>query len=263
LPGDSEREFLIFTHCCHPSLCNDNLSGIGVATALARYVAQHDHRFTYRFVFAPATIGSITWLAQHQSMLTRIEHGLILGLLGDTAGLSYKRSRDSDTNIDRIAEFVLATEFSDTRIREFSPYGYDERQFCSPGINLPVGRLTRSSNGEYDCYHSSADDLSFISARALGEAFLACVKILSVAEGCCRYVNQAPKCEPRLGKYGLYGAVGGAGPSEFEHALLWVLNQSDGSNDLIDIARRSSTRYALVAAAADALVRAGLLAPLD
>jgi aminopeptidase-like protein len=125
---------------------------------------------------------------------------------------------------------------------------------------LPVGRLTRSSNGEYDQYHSSADDLGFISERALAEAFLACVNVLAVAEGCRKYVNLAPKCEPRLGKYGLYGAVGGAGPGEFEHALLWVLNQSDGSNDLLDIAVRSAMPYDVVFGAAEALSKAGLLA---
>jgi aminopeptidase-like protein len=260
LPGESAKEVMIFTHCCHPSLCNDNLSGIAVATHLAERIAARRRHFTYRFIFAPATIGSITWLARNESRLGRIEHGLVIGLLGDAAPFTYKRSRRGRAPVDRIAEYVLTRLDRATRVRDFSPYGYDERQFCSPGFDLPVGRITRSSNAEYPEYHSSADNLEFITAEKLDEAFAACLKVLAVVDSCATYVNLAPKCEPRLGKYGLYGALGGTGPADSEYALLWVLNQSDGKHDLVDIAERSGLEYALILRAARALEQAGLLA---
>ncbi len=261
LPGTSDREVLIFTHCCHPSICNDNLTGIALATALAQFIAARPHRYTYRFLFAPATIGSITWLAKNESQVGRIEHGLVLSLLGDPAAFTYKKSRRGNALVDRVCEHVLRESFGDVRIRDFSPYGYDERQFCSPGFNLPVGRLTRSSNGEYSEYHSSADNLQLISAAQLAQAFLASIRILATLESCRAFVNQSPKCEPRLGKYGLYGAVGGKGPDDFEYALLWVLNQSDGAANLLDIAQRAAMPYATIARAAAALEKAGLLRP--
>jgi aminopeptidase-like protein len=263
LPGKTSDEVLIFTHCCHPSTCNDNLTGVAVSAFLGRYIAARERYYSYRFVFAPATIGSITWLARNEASIGRIAHGLVLGLLGDRAPLTYKRSRRGSAGVDRAAQYVLETYHQDARLRDFSPYGYDERQFCSPGFNLPIGRLTRSSNGEYDEYHSSADGLDFISAAALGDSFLACLKILSVLDSCRAYVNQSPKCEPRLGKYGLYGAVGGKGPNDFEYALLWVLNQSDGSADLLDIARRSGLAYDALLDAARAAERAGLLRAVE
>jgi aminopeptidase-like protein len=261
LPGRTSREVLIFTHCCHPSTCNDNLTGVALATILGRYIAARERYYSYRFLFAPATIGSITWLARNEESIGRIAHGLVIGLLGDRAPLTYKRSRRGSSGIDRAAEYVLKTHYPDARLRDFSPYGYDERQFCSPGINLPIGRLTRSSNAEYDEYHSSADDLDFISADALADSFLACLKIIAVLDSCRTYVNLSPKGEPRLGKYGLYGAVGGKGPNDFEYALLWVLNQSDGTADLLDIARRSGLAYDTLLAAARAAENAGLLRP--
>ena len=166
--GATDREILVFAHDCHPSLANDNLSGVAVAAHLARFLLRHETRFTYRFVFAPATIGSITWLATNESRLDRIRHGLVLSLLGDTGPLRYKRSRGGRHVIDRAAAHVLTTDYPDSRVLEFSPWGYDERQFCSPGINLPVGRLTRTPNGEFVEYHTSADNLDYVRRRRLG-----------------------------------------------------------------------------------------------
>jgi aminopeptidase-like protein len=259
IPGESVREMLLFTHCCHPSTCNDNLSGVAVMTLLAEYLLRHDHRLTYRVVFAPATIGSITWLSRNEPILGRIDYGLVLGLLGDAAPLQFKRSRRGTTRIDQIAQYVLRNGYPDARLVDFTPYGYDERQFCSPGIDLPLGRLTRSSNGEYPEYHSSADNLDFISATALGESLRAALQIVATADSDLRYRNTRPKCEPRLGKYGLYRPTGGTGPNAFEYALLWVLNQSDGSQSLLDIAQRSGITYGELVAAAAALEQAGLL----
>ena len=261
LPGESDDEILVWTHVCHPSLANDNLSAIAVAAELARSIAARPRSLSYRFVFAPTTIGSITWLALNESRVGRIRHGLVLASLGDRGALVYKRSRRGNAEVDLAVEYVLQREGSGS-VEDFSPYGYDERQFCSPGFDLPVGRLTRTPNGRYAEYHSSADNLEFVSAGALGASLLACERIFAVLEGNRRYRNLAPKCEPRLGPRGLYRNATGRNPSDFEHSLLWVLNQSDGSNDLLSIARRSGIDFALISGAATALRDAGLLEAL-
>jgi len=261
IQGETEDEFLIFTHICHPSLCNDNLTGIALATALAREIANERTKLTYRFVFAPGTIGSITWLARNESRLASVRHGLVVGLLGDRGPLTYKRSRSGVATIDRIGAMVLAGFDQRARCVDFSPYGYDERQLCSPGFNLPVGRLTRTPNGEYAEYHSSADDFRILDRAALSESLRALATILAIADRNETYVNLNPKCEPQLGKRGLFRAVGGAAPGDFEHALLWLLNQSDGDHSLLDIAERSGVDFELLANAADALIAANLVRP--
>ena len=258
--GESSEEVLVFTHVCHPSLCNDNLTGIALASILAgelrRGVRPH---FTYRFVFAPGTIGSITWLARNEHTVQRVRHGLVLGLLGDRGPLTYKRSRRGDAEIDRIAAHVVGGIDTKARVVDFSPYGYDERQLCSPGFNLPVGRLTRTPNNEYAEYHSSADNFELVDRGALAQSLFASASILRVVDRNARYLNLNPKCEPRLGKRGLFRSTGGHHPGDFEHALLWVLNQSDGSRSLLDIAERAKLPFDLVGNAADALVGVGLL----
>jgi aminopeptidase-like protein len=259
IPGTSTDEFLIFTHVCHPSLCNDNLTGIALTAILAQVLKDSARRFTYRLVFAPGTIGSITWLARNESRTRRVRHGLVLGLLGDRGPLTYKRSRRHTAEIDQIASHVLPRVNSAARIVDFSPYGYDERQLCSPGFDLPVGRLTRTPNNEYPQYHSSADDFSIVDADSMAESLAACLALIRVAEGNERYENLNPKCEPRLGKRGLFRSTGGTHPAEFEHALLWVLNQSDGTHSVLDIAERSHLPFETLTAAAAALTSAGLL----
>jgi len=259
LPGESEEEFLLYTHVCHPSLCNDNLTGMALMAVLGSALASSPRRFTYRLVFAPGTIGSIVWLSRNEAAVGRIRHGLVLGLLGDAGRLIYKRSREGRYDIDRIAGHVLGHQPFCAELRDFTPYGYDERQFCSPGFNLPVGRLTRSPNGEYAEYHSSADNFDLIRAQSLAESLRACASIITVAEANRRYRNLKPQCEPRLGKRGLYRAVGGQDVSQSEHALLWVLNQSDGTKDLLDIAQRSGLGFDVLAAAAARLAATDLL----
>jgi aminopeptidase-like protein len=157
---------------------------------------------------------------------------------------------------------VLTTDYPDSRLLEFSPWGYDERQFCSPGINLPVGRLTRTPNGEFVEYHTSADNLDYVSAAALGGSWLACLKIFEAVEADVRYVNLSPKGEPQLGRRGLYRATGGYYSSvpDRQMALFWILNQSDGSTSILDIAEKSGLAVCLLAKAARDLLAAGLLA---
>lgn len=259
LQGASDREILVFTHVCHPSLANDNASGIAVTTEVARALAGEAPRYSYRFVFAPGTIGAITWLACNESVVGRIAHGLVLGLLGDPGALTYKRSARGEAGVDRAAVHVLKALGTTHRVEPFSPYGYDERQFCSPGFDLPVGRLTRSPNDGYAQYHTSADDLSLVRSECLAESIQAVARILCALDADTRFVNLSPKCEPRLGKRNLYRPVGGVAPGEREHAMLWVLNQSNGSRSLLAIAERSGIPFHTIRAAADDLERAGLL----
>ena len=258
LPGERSDEVLVYTHVCHPSLCNDNLSAVSVAAMLARYLAGRRRELTYRFVFAPTTIGSIAWLASNETDLSRIRHGLVLASLGDRGPFVYKRSRRGDATVDRVVAHALESVPGATT-EDFSPYGYDERQFCSPGFNLPVGRLTRTPNGRYPQYHTSADDLDFITPDSLGESLVFCARICAMLESNAAYLNLSPRCEPRLGPRNLFQNVGGRGPSELEHAVLWVLNQSDGANDLVAISQKSGINYEVVSSAATALTEAGLL----
>ena len=261
--GRSPREVLVYTHVCHPSLANDNLTGMALAALLCRELSLRQSRFSYRIVLGPGTIGSLAWLAKNESRVGQVEHGLVVGLLGDPAELTYKASRRGGADIDRAARHVLPRISAGARITDFEPYGYDERQFWSPGFDLPVGRLTRSANGSYPEYHTSADDLGLISTPKLAESFFAIARLFGVLEGNSKYVNLSPKGEPRLGKRGLYGALGGGQPGAAENAMLWVLNQSDGTHDLLAIAERSGLPFDSVRAAASALENAGLLAMVE
>jgi aminopeptidase-like protein len=263
VPGITDGEAIIYTHTCHPSLANDNLTGIAVAVALARALLKERPRLTWRFVFGPGTIGSLAWLSRNEQHLGRIRSGLTIGLLGDSGALTYKRSRRGDCVTDRVAEHVLRGLAPTARIVDFEPYGYDERQFCSPGFNLPVGRLTRSPNEQYPEYHTSADNLELLQPSSLAESIGALGGIIAVLDENRGLQNLSAKGEPRLGKRGLYGTVGGTAPDAFEHALLWVLSFSDGEHDLLAIAKRSGLDFNLLARAATALENAGLARTLD
>lgn len=264
LPGATDEEVLIFTHVCHPSLANDNLSGIALAAYLARELRSRRLRYNYRFVFAPTTLGAITWLARNEARLSRIKHGLVVAVVGDPGRFTYKKSRHGDAQIDRAALHVLKTSGQAFGVLEFSPWGYDERQFGSPGINLPVGRLTRTPNGGYPEYHTSADDLTLIRPEALGESLATYLRVVNVIEHNRAYRNLNPKCEPQLGRRGLYQRLGGQpNIEERQYALLWVLNQSTGTATLLDIAEQSGLAFERIQEAAVALTQAGLLAPAD
>ena len=260
VPGASAEEVLVSCHACHPSLCNDNLSGVALTTWLAKALADSEPRYSYRFLFIPGTIGSITWLARNEATLPRVRAGLVLACVGDPGGLTYKRSRRGDTEIDRTMAHVLATSGAQYELTDFSPYGYDERQFCSPGFDLPVGCLNRTPHARYPEYHTSADDLDLIRPDSLADSFKTCLAAFRILEENATYLNQNPKCEPQLGRRGLYGAIGGRSDTQqFQLAILWVLNLSDGAHSLLDIAERSELEFGLVTEATDALVRAGLL----
>jgi aminopeptidase-like protein len=259
LPGCSTEEVLISCHACHPSLANDNLSGIAVATKLARLLSERALRFTYRFVFVPGTIGAITWLARNREATARIRHGLVLTGIGDAGGFHYKKSRRGDAEIDQAAAHVLAQQAESYEILEFSPYGYDERQYCSPGFNLPVGCLMRSVWGSFPEYHTSADNLEFIRPESLAGSLRVCAGIVDVLESNRRYCNLNPYCEPQLGKRNLYRSTGGETIGSEINARLWVLNLSDGEHSLLDIAERSGLAFHAIRGAAEALAESGLL----
>jgi len=260
LRGESEDEVLLSTHACHPSLCNDNLSGVALLTFLAKYLRPLALRYSYRFLFIPGTIGSITWLCLNESRVSSIKHGLVVACVGDPGKSTYKRSRRGDAEIDKAVAHVLKHSGQEYDIMDFSPYGYDERQFCSPGFNLPVGCLMRTPHGHFPEYHTSADNVGFVQPWALADSFWKCLSVLDVLEHNKTYVNQNPKCEPRLGKRGLYRAIGGqADGGGDELAMLWVLNLSDGDHSLLDIAERSGLAFDVIRRAADALLEHDLL----
>ena len=263
IPGTTDGQAIVYTHTCHPSLANDNLTGIALAAGLARELDKHSPRLTWRFIFGPGTIGSLTWLSRNESLLPHVQAGLVIGLLGDGGPLTYKRSRMGGTLADRATEFVLTNCDFASRAVDFEPYGYDERQFCSPGFDLPVGRLTRSPNGQYAEYHTSADDLSLVQVDKLAESIQVLARTLSVIDANRRPFNLSPKGEPRLGKRGLYGAVGGAAPGTLEHSLLWVLSLADGAHDLVSMAARSGLGFEQLHAAVSALENAGLVRTLE
>lgn len=259
LPGTESAEILISAHVCHPSLCNDNLSSIAVAAALARALAQRpQRRFTYRFLFAPGTIGAITWLERNRGIAPRIHGGLTLTCLGDGSPLTYKRTIGGATAIDRAAQLVLRDRKRGDHVIDFFPYGYDERQYNSPGFRAPVGSLMRGRHGEFPEYHTSADDLSFVSAERLADSLEVLCDVAEVLESNRAYRNLAPFGEPQLGARGLYRATGGTDIPDLTLAMLWVLTLSDGDHCLVDIAERSALPYASIRAAAD-LLRAGAL----
>jgi aminopeptidase-like protein len=260
IPGETREEMLLSCHVCHPSLCNDNLSGIALCTALAEILTGCSTRLSYRFLFIPGTIGAIAWLHRNEARTGRVRHGLVVACVGDAGKVTYKRSRRGDAEVDRAASHVLSRSGAAHEILDFSPYGYDERQFCSPGFDLPVGAISRTPHARFPEYHTSADNLDFVRPECLGESLLRCLEIIHVLDGNRPYVNRNPKCEPQLGRRGLYRNLGGHVESqEIELAMLWVLNLSDGNHALLDIADRAKMDFKLIEKAAALLEKAGLI----
>ena len=268
LPGESDETVLLSAHVCHPSLANDNLSALGVAAHLAKWLAQIPRRsYTYRIVFAPGTIGAIVWLARNEGLAARVRHGLVLANLGDGGGahgtFHYKRSRRENAAIDRAVIQVLEDAGEAFEVEDFSPFGYDERQYGSPGFDLPVGSLARTPWGRYPEYHTSGDNLDLIRPEHLGRSLHRLLEVVHLLEHDRTFRNLNPKCEPQLGGRGLYSTLGGGDEGrERQLALLWVLNQSDGTKSLLDIAERSGKPFRSILEAATALLQADLLEPV-
>ena len=258
IPGATDDEFLLSTYVCHPALANDNLSGIVLLGALARTLGQQRLAHTYRLLWSPGTLGPLCWLSRNLETLDRVRHGLVVSCVGDPGPLRYKRSRRGDAPVDRASAYVLAQK-PESIVTDWQPSGGDERQYCSPGFDLPVGTLSRTPHGLFPQYHSSADDLSLVTPEALASSFRTALEIIDLVETNVRYRNLSPYGEPQLGKRGLYPSVpDGTRPEE---ALLWVLSLSDGSTDLLAIAERSGLPYGTVRAAASSLEEHQLLEP--
>ncbi len=259
--GESSDEVLLSAHVCHPSLANDNCSGLALLTVLARELAGRRTRLSYRFVLVPGTIGSIAWLATNEASLGRIKHGLVVSCVGDAGGPTYKRSRRGDALIDRAMTHVLRASATSPNLLDFFPYGYDERQYCSPGFDLPVGLFQRSQFATFAEYHTSADNLDFIRAEHLATSFHWIVQTLDILERDRCLVNLCPRGEPQLGRRGLYGAIGGDRDAWTQNmALLWTLNLSDGKHSLLDIAERANLSFEVIASVAAILEGHSLLA---
>jgi len=260
LKGESEDEVLLTCYLCHPSLCNDNLSGVVLLIFLAKYLNQFKLKYSYRFLFLPETIGAITWLSLNENRLNRIKHGLVVTCVGDQGRFTYKKSREGNAVIDRVVEKVLSESGEDYEINDFSPLGSDERQFCSQGINLPVGSLMRTPYGRYPEYHTSADNLDFVRPECLADSFKKYLKAIYILEKNDTYLNRNPKCEPNLGKRNIYRVLGGKKQVDiYESAMKWILNFSDGKTSLLDISIRSGIHFNEIANATNALLEKGLL----
>ena len=261
LPGRTAEEVLISCHVCHPSLCNDNLSGIALAVHLAMLISRWPvRRYSYRFLFIPGTIGSIVWLARNERQVARIKHGLVVSCVGDGGRFTYKKSRRGNAEIDQASEHVLKYSGRPYNLKDFFPYGYDERQYCSPGFNLPVGCLMRSPHGSFPEYHTSADNLDFVRPEYLEDSLGIYRQVIEVLEGNGTYINLNPKCEPQLGRRGLYSPVGANPDQKLDQmALLWVLNLSDGCHSLLEICEAANLPFREIKRAANALAGCGLL----
>ncbi|MEZ2130682.1 MULTISPECIES: DUF4910 domain-containing protein [unclassified Sinorhizobium] len=258
--GTTDKEVLLSAHICHPSLANDNCSGLALLTWIARALKARRTRYSYRFLFAPGTIGSLTWLSRNEDRLANIAHGLVVSCIGDAGGPTYKQSRRGNAVIDRAVACVRCNGDRRAEMQPFSPYGYDERQFCSPGFNLPVGLLQRSAFGTFPEYHTSADNLDLIRPEHLASSFRMVMDIIDVLEENWIPINLSPKGEPQLGRRGLFSPFGGHKVnSDMSMAYLWVLNLADGDHSLLDIAERSDMPFSTIASAAARLQKSGLL----
>ncbi len=251
LPGASSEEILISTHVCHPSLSDDNLTGLAISVHLAHELKESaQRRYTYRFLYAPGTIGAITWLARNAERANSVKHGLTLTCLGDSHPFTYKRTVGGNADIDRAALLALQKCGFDHQVIDFFPYGYDERQYNSPGFRIPVGSLMRGRHGQFPEYHTSGDNPGFVSGERMAESYGVLRGVFDILEGNRRFRNLAPYAEPQLGSRGLYRALGGRDIPDLQLAMLWMLNLSDGGHSVLDIAERSGLDFdALVAAA--------------
>ena len=260
IPGRTDETVFLSTHCCHPSLCNDNLSGIATATYLAKLLSDAQPRYTYKFVFIPGTIGAITWLAQNEHTVRHIKHGFVVAGGGDGGSFHYKQSRRGNAEVDQIVEQVLRDSGHPHKVVPFSPYGYDERQYCSPGFNLPVGALSRTPHGQFAQYHTSADNLDFVTAEHMAQTLAVYVNVITALEANHRYQNVNPKCEVQLGKRGLYRQTGGHTDQPLrESAILWLLNMSDSEHTMLDIVKQSGLPYDVLISAANELLAQNLI----
>lgn len=268
IKGKSDREILFSTYLCHPSLCNDNLSGVVMSAYLARILSEKKElRYSYRFIFIPETIGAITWLAHNEDVQRKIEGGLVVTCVGDDNPFVYKRTRNGNCLIDRVCEKALEDSGMKYRVMDYYPGGSDERQYGSLGINLPIGSLVRGlyltdtiPPLPYKEYHTSADNLEYVKPKNLEESLNVYLKIVDYIEKNRKYISMNMKGEPFLSKHQLGLKVGsGKGVYHLDVAIRFLMCYSDGQDDLIEIAKKARRSVEDVYEAAVMLEAAGLI----
>ena len=262
IPGESDYEVMISTYVCHPSMANNELSGPVVSTAIARWVqALPRRRFSYRFVFVPETIGAITYISRELAILReRVVAGLQLTCIGDDRAYSYLSSRNPKSWVDRVVRHVLS-DLPNYVAYTYLDRGSDERQYCMPGVDLPVASVMRSKYGVYPEYHTSLDDLEFVTPTGLQGGFDAvrdCIRILEADE----FLQTTCLAEPQLGRRGLYHAVGGADYADRTRWISDVLAYADGRHSLLDMAELFGVRALDLIPIIEELRQHGLLSQL-
>ncbi len=261
--GETEEEILFSTYCCHPSMANNELSGPLLCSFLARHLKERGEklRYTYRFLFLPETIGSIAYLSRFGERLKKnLKAGFVVTCVGDPGEFTYKLSRRGDCYADQVALHVLSQSDVPYQVVDFFPPGSDERQYCSLGFDLPVGSLMRSMFSKYPQYHTSLDDLSFVTAAALGESLQMYARVVQALEKDGTYEVTSPYCEPQLGPRGLYPSLGSQKNNEQK---IWditaLINFCDGENSLLQVGNRVNRPVWELAPVADELVSHDLL----
>ena len=236
IPGESKKEILISTYLCHPSMANNECSGPAVSLFLLNYVKSLPKRkYTYRFIYIPETIGSITYLSRHYETLKQnVVAGINLSCVGDNNDYSFVQSRYGNTLTDKMMHNLLSFHYPDYKAYSFLERGSDERQFCAPGIDLPVCAFCRTKYAKYTEYHTSADNLDYISPEGLGGALDLLVKFVQTMEHNAIYRIKC-FCEPQLGKRGLYPTVSKKGSYDAVKAMTDFIAYADGTNDLLEI----------------------------
>lgn len=262
LKGETSEEVLISTYVCHPSMANNELSGpLAAAFLYQKLAALSRRKYTYRFVFAPETIGVIAYLSQFgETMKANTEAGFVATCCGDEGAFTYKRSKNPASLADRAAEHLLMHSGKEHSIIDFAVGGSDERQYCSPGFNMPVGSLMRTMYQRYDEYHTSLDNKEFISFEALEESIAMYFDLCQILELNDMYFNTIQHGEPQLGKRGLYpDSINPDDARDELHNRLHLLSFADGKTDLIEIANRRGTSALNFAQAIAECSEAGIL----
>lgn len=266
IKGQSEKEILLSTYICHPSLASNELSGSLVSSFIYKKLKEYKNlKYTYRFTFAPETIGSIYNLSvKGEHWKKNLQAGFVITCIGDDGKFTYKKSRLGNVLPDRAVELILNQTEKEFNIVDFFPHGSDERQYCSPGFNLPVGSLMRTMYGHYPEYHTSGDNKDFISFEAMEKSVFKYLEVIEVIEKNEKYINTMPYCEPQLGKRGLYPTLGSRKVSkDFVKAMMWILNLADGNNDLISMSEKCKISIKQLIPVIDKLIENGLLKNQD
>jgi aminopeptidase-like protein len=266
LPGESDKEILFSTYCCHPSMANNELSGPIIVTLLYKLLSLiHNRHYSYRFYYGVETIGALAYLfLRGEHLKKKMVGGFVVTCCGDRNQFTYKKVRNPENILDKAVLHALRHSGVDFKVVPFFPSGSDERQYCSPGFDLPIGSIMRSMYGTYPEYHTSLDNLDFVSVETLLETLAVYLNCIYVLENNRFYKNLKPFGEPMLSKYGLYHFIGGQKESSrYSKQLRYILNFSDGQHDLVDIAELMALPVWECESAVNDLMAASLIKKMD